>query len=44
MRKHRYLKNNYQFFDALKTKDHKITGNCNLLTKAKFHELELSSP
>ena len=32
---HRYLKNDYQFFDALKTK-----GNCNLLTKVKFHELE----
>ena len=39
MRKHRYLKNDYQFFDALKTKDHKIRGNCNLLTKVKFHEL-----
>ena len=41
---HRYLKNDYQFFDSLKTKDGKITGNCNLLTKVKFHELELSSP
>ena len=41
---HRYLKNNYPFFDALKTKDHKIRGNCNLLTKVKFHELEWSSP
>ena len=28
---HRYLKNNYQFFDAWKTKDCKIRGNCNLL-------------
>ena len=37
---HRYLKNNYQFFDALKTKDRKITGNCNLSTKVKFHESE----
>ena len=37
---HRYLKNDYQFFDALKTEDHKIRGNCNLLTKVKFHELE----
>ena len=26
MRKHRYLKNNYQFFDNLKTKDHKTRG------------------
>ena len=41
---HRYLKNDYQFFDSLKTKDGKITGNCNLLTKDKFHELELRSP
>ena len=41
---HRYLKNDYQFFDALKTKDRKIRGNCNLLSKVKFHELELSSP
>ena len=37
---HEYLKNDYQFFDALKAKDHKIRGNCNLLTKVKFHELE----
>ena len=36
----RYLKNNYQDFDAVKTKDGKIRGNCNLLTKVKFHELE----
>ena len=35
-----YLKNEYQFFDALKTKDPKIRGNCNLLTKVKFHKLE----
>ena len=41
---HRYLKNDYQFFDSLKTKDGKITGNCDLLTKDKFHELELRSP
>ena len=27
----RYLKNNYQFFDVLKTKTRKIRGNCNLL-------------
>ena len=40
----RYLKNDYQFFYALKTKDCKIRGNCNLLTKVKFHELEWSSP
>ena len=36
----RYLTNDYQFFDALKTKDRKIRGNCNLLTKVKFRELE----
>ena len=40
MRRHRYLKNHYQFFDALKTKDRKIRGNCNLLIKVKFPELE----
>ena len=27
----RYLKNDYQFFDTLKTKDCKIRGNRNLL-------------
>ena len=27
---HRYLKNDYQIFEALKTKDCKIRGNCNL--------------
>ena len=27
---HRYLKNDYQFLDALKTKYCKIRGNCNL--------------
>ena len=37
---HRYLKNDYQFFDALKTKDHKIRGNCILSTKVKFPELK----
>ena len=40
MRKHRYLKNDYRFFDTLKTKDRKIRANCNLLIKVKFHELE----
>ena len=40
---HRYLKNDYHFFDALKSKDHKIRENCNLLTKVKFHELDSSS-
>ena len=44
MRKHRYLKNDYQFFDALETKNRKIRENCNLLTKVKFHVLEWSSP
>ena len=43
-KKHRYLKNDSQFFDALKTKDHKVRGNFNSLTKVKFHELEWSSP
>ena len=33
-RTQRYLKNDYQIFDTLKTKDHKIRGN------VKFHELE----
>ena len=37
---HTYLKNDYQIFDVLKTKDRKIRGNRNLLTKVKFHELE----
>ena len=37
---HRDLKNDYQFFDALKTKDSKIRGNYNLLIKVKFYELE----
>ena len=32
------------FLIPLKTKDRKIRGNCNLLTKVKFHELEWSSP
>ena len=41
---HRYLKNDYQFFDTLKTKHRKIRGNCNLLIKVKFHKLEWSSP
>ena len=36
MRKHRYLKNDFQFFDALKTKDCKSRGNCSLLTKVNF--------
>ena len=27
---HRYLKNDYQFFDTLKTRDRKIIRNCNL--------------
>ena len=40
----KYLKNDCQFFDTLKTKDRKIRGNCNLLIKVKFHQLEWSSP
>ena len=32
---HWYLKNDYQFFDTLKTKDRKIGGICNLLIKVK---------
>ena len=40
MRKHnRYLKNGYQYFDTLKARDRKIRKNCNLLIKAKCHEL-----
>ena len=38
--RHRYLKNDYQFFDTLKTKDRKVRGNWNLLIKVKFHKLE----
>ena len=37
---HRYLKNDNQFFDTLKTKDHKVRRNCDLLIKVKFHKLE----
>ena len=37
---HRYLKNDYQFFDTLKAKHRKIRGNCNLFKKVKFHKLE----
>ena len=37
---HEYLKNDSQFFDALKTKDRNNRGNCNLFTKVKFHELK----
>ena len=37
---HRYLKDDYQFFDTLKTKDRKIRRNCNLLITDKFHKLE----
>ena len=44
MKEHIYLKKDCQFFDALKTKDRKISGNCNILTKVKFRELEWSSP
>ena len=40
---HRYLKNDYQFFDTLKTKDPKIRGNYNLLIKVRFFELKWSS-
>ena len=36
---HRYLKNDYQFFDTLETKDCKIRRNYNLLIKVKFHKL-----
>ena len=37
---HRYLKNDYQFFDTLKAKDHKIRGKCSFLIKVKFYKLE----
>ena len=36
----RYLKNNDQFCDTLKTNHCKIRGNCHLLVKVKFHKLE----
>ena len=35
----RYLKNDYQIFDTLKTNNRKIRGNCHLLIKVKSHEL-----
>ena len=37
---HRYFKNDYQFFDILKTKHCKNRGNHSLLMKVKFHKLE----
>ena len=37
---HKYVKNDYQFLDTLKTKHRKIRVNCNLLIKVKFHKLE----
>ena len=37
---HRYLKNDCQFFDTLKTKHRKIRRSCHLLIKVKFHKLE----
>ena len=37
---HRYLKNDYQFFDTLKTRDRKLIRNCNLLINVKFHKSE----
>ena len=37
---HRYLKNDFQFFDTFKAKDRKIRGNCNLSIKVKFPESE----
>ena len=37
------FKERLSIFDSLKTKDREIRGNCNLLIKAKFHELERSS-
>ena len=37
---YRYLKNDYQLFDTLKTKDRKIRGNCHLSIKVEFHKLE----
>ena len=35
---HRYLKNDYRFFDTLKSEDRKIRGNRKFLIKVKFHE------
>ena len=37
---HRYLKNDYQFFETLKATDRKIRENCKILIKVKFHKLE----
>ena len=33
---HRYLKNDYQFFDALKTKARKIRGNMYFINKIQI--------
>ena len=33
---YRHLKNDYQFFDTLKAKYCKITGNCDLLKKSQI--------
>ena len=37
---HRDLKDDYQFFDTLKTKYCTIRGNRNLLINVKFYELQ----
>ena len=37
---HKYLMNDYQFFNTLKIKHRKISGNCDLLIKLKFHKLK----
>ena len=37
---HRHLKNDYQFFYTLKTKDRETRGNPNLLIKVKLLKLE----
>ena len=38
------MKNDYQFFDALKTRNRKIRGYYNLLIKVRLHKSERSSP
>ena len=36
----RFMKNDYQFFDALKTRNRKIRGYYNLLIKVRLHKSE----
>ena len=37
-KRNRYLQNDCEFFDTLKTEDREIRGNCNLLIKVIFRK------